>query len=210
MSEHTNYGGAALDLSRPDAGDVLVAGFTQALEASDDPAAVLRLWSERHPTMARDFTEAAAALLGGDFEFTADLEAEEREIAALGRDLLRSRRSAVLLSPRVRECGFERLDDVARALRLPPGVLDRLDRGRISLQTLPAALLDALGQKLQWTIGEVMTALQAPQMTPANAGAVCEAPAGYWSQETFAEALAECASEDPEGARLWADSLDKT
>ena len=203
MNEHLTSGNAALDSSRPDVGDVLVAGFMQALETGEDPGALLRAWSERHPAFARDFAEAAAAHVGGDFDPASDLQAEEREIALLGRALSRSRRGESPLSARARECGFENLEGVAEALRLPPGVLARLDRGRIAIQTLPKSLLEGLAQRLQWAGADLLAALQAPRAKPAAAGAVFEAPAGYQAQETFLEALAECAPEDPDGARLW-------
>ncbi|BDI30347.1 hypothetical protein CCAX7_23980 [Capsulimonas corticalis] len=203
MSEPLTSGNGFLNPARPDAGDMLVAGFTQALEGGENPGALLRVWSGRHPAFARDFAEAAAAHLGGDFGPAGDLQTDEQEISAFSRAFIRSRRGESPLSSRARDCGLGSLDAVAAEMRLPPGVLARLDRGRIALQTLPKALLEGLSQRLQWAGADLLAALQAPQSTPANAGAVCEAPAGYWAQETFAEALAECASEDPDGARYW-------
>jgi hypothetical protein len=157
--------------------------FLEALEQGEPPAA----WLRRYPQYAQTLTDLALTVAAPATDPTpADIAHAE----GILRSALQARtlaQPAPRLAERVKARGLS-MREVAARVRLTSDILFKIDRRVIPVDTVPARLLDQLGQVLGCTADALRAGLAGS--APPTAGAMYHAKqAPTVGQQPFADAV---------------------
>lgn len=185
--------GNEIDNQTQDA-DAVLAAFRET------PGAEASAWARRHPALARDFARAAAERRFGLPEAS---DAAVARVVSLGREALAARRPALSsLLAAADAVGFDP-DSLAERLQVPFGVLGKLQRRLVDLESVPAALLDRLAETLRRHRDEIAAYLALPPQLAPGASYRADAAPTVGARESFADALASDPETTPEMQALW-------
>lgn len=162
-------------------GDAIAVAFVQ--EGGRD----LSAWATRYPEHARTLTQIAA------HECFGAPAADDSRVCELGIAALLARRPAMTSLVQAAKAEGMDLEETAEELLLPEGMLWKLHRRLVALESVPATLVSRLAETLRRSVDEVRSYLAQPPMLAAGASYRADE-----TPETVQEPFADALGSDPE------------
>jgi hypothetical protein len=202
--------------------DVIVAAFTDALATGADPVKTLREWSLKHPELEADFAAVAVEQYVGEGDVdavavNAQADMMSRMLAEMGASRRAHPTESVSAVEPVRASsikdaaesrGLAYPAELARRLRLPENILERIVSRRIDAATLPIAVVQQLAAVLHATREDVLNWLLGPLAGTAGTPALVREKSNPYNISTsFADSISSASGLDDADRAYWQSIL---